>query len=849
MPITITANIDFEQIKTLAKNQDFQGLEKCCSRYNEELPHAIKLGAYINSLSGEPMDYAEVAIRLLRNVCFNDDEALLGSLYSYINSLDTLCMQSTTLLSKHVSGINPKTIKNYFASIKEPVHKLFIEAVALHELKTSHYHHEELIPSPHLGDLMFTEGQHTKMSRIFSLLSWLTDKTKFRQICAEMLKPESIKSDLLMFSERDEYLSFLYCIYSRNPERYEKILSNTAIPKELADGMEPIDMRTVIYDVLHSLLQIEAGFAQNLYGLFELETLALDIIRFGLFYHKLSEFSEIAEDEEQDIEIVALLKLIRAKNMPGLNPIQFQSQTDFCLYFTSDERHFLSAYDYTLCVLQLYHFSSDYTANELAYKVPELLCAQGREGMDMIEYNVTTMSEFDDDGNLLNLEYPIGNPATVIKEVFINKGRIKSGVGVISRWLNAFSKEDIPDAWRARLSPEHLHLPRLIELYDELIQDCVKADHELAARLTHSVYHFLDINESSDVLEYNETLNFFKAYYSKNEQLKIDCYQRTIDFGSDYVDSARNNLAVIYIQQEDYVSALEQIDGITDEELRNSIESNWKVEFAEYQKKAASREKLAALLKVNTDAMPLTETSDENLIYMAAACLCANNSPLDYISHNKNYLSSWLLPSFELSHQEMRKLIQSDVFTLKNEHVHFSSGDELTPYDVTSQALVPHSIDYVELEHFTFLLEEELKKRTFSEETISDSNNRLKHAWLLSSLEYQVDKFGYGAEKLDITKESEDIIVKSLPDFSSAHLSSIAYNVLNFVAGSQKRYGFSDLEVRRRIIPRLITTFDSANDYKNKLKTYPRNKSSAFGIERVLYYLDEMTAAERYEQC
>lgn len=826
--------IDFSNAAkaALAKNEKL--LRAYLKKFGSKIADSIRINWNDLERIENGQLFHEVVCHILRNVKFRRAIDILPSLHSaYECSLqldpegayidERLAMQ----FSKHIHGVTPFDVISFFDNKNTKVPFLFgftFFAAQYHSACTSHT--KPSLDDEHQALFAVLDGNWS-IYLLFVALRHVNDRESLHTILKRELlhlgEDEWGMVQALLTPGDNALLPIAEGNYHLGAYRdFLWVLENDAEP-----GYSNVRR------VLEALLYVQ----QSITSFFRAYQSMLDdyhiIIPMVVFYQRLEEFD--------CIYATAIRKLIEAKHLPGIPPRPFETIKAFCDYFSESERKWLAKWDMTLCSFELQYYADDYSHTKLRMRLIDLLCSVGQEDSYFEEFNLLEKPEFDDDGEQINDIKAHLNVADYIRDEMYDKysiQQVRSAYRVVYRWLSAHNQATLTEEWENSPDPNSLDPFRLQYFYDEIIGDIVNhpkyEDLEIAAKLTTSVYAALAATPYS----LSTPIKFFKAYFSKDHDETISLYQDVVNSDSGYRNSAANNLALIYIKHQDYVSAQNVINKMDDGESKVARQQ----QLEDKLKKVAE---IQSILAVPESELELCTIGNLHLLYLTTFVYMAHANKESVIRLQQNPIVSLPIPYYNTSHTIIRELMTAEVLKFSRNGLADFDPETATQYSLTSLPLIPNIKGYFNIDICLDVLRDEIKKRTFEQSEITECENKLKVAWLLNSFYYNLSKV-FDTEDVVLTSGDYEDIAPLVERFTPSQLYSIAWSAVNFVSGNMAMYGFGQKTACERLLPRLLKSLRDFSHVDFKAKTFGRPKLPTFHLERILFWVDGIAPEDRF---
>lgn len=826
--------IDFSKAAKAVRAKNEKLIRAYLKKFGSKIAGSVRIDFSNLDSMAEGRLFDEVVCHILWHVKFSRATDILPSLHSAYECAIQLDPDGTYAnehfamhFSKQIQSITPSDVMSFFEKKNTNVPFLFgftFFAAQYHSACTSH-------TKPSLDDelqaLFAVLDGNWSIYLLFVALRHVNDRESLHTILKRELlhlgEDEWGMVQALLTPGDNALLSIAEGNYHLSAYRdFLWVLENDAEP-DYSDVMR----------VLEALLYVQ----QSVTSFFREYQSMLDdfhiIIPMVVFYQRLEEFDCIYAS--------AIRKLIEAKHLPGMPARPFETIKAFCDYFSENERKWLAKWDMTLCSFELQYYADDYSHTGLRMRLIDLLCSVGQEDSYFEEFNLLEKPEFDDDGEQINDVKAHLNVADYIRDEMYDKyaiQQVRSAYRVVYRWLSAYSQATLAEEWEDSPDPARLDPFRLQYFYDEIIGDIVHHskynDLEIAAKLTNSVYSALFATPYYLSLP----LKFFKAYFSRDHDEAISLYQDVVNSESGYRNSAANNLVLLYIKRQDYVSAQNVINKMDDGESKVARQKQLEVKL----KKAAE---IQSILAVPESELELCTIGNLHLLYLATAVYMAHANKETIIRLRPNPIVSLLVPYYHTSHTIIRELMTAEVLRFSGNGFADFDPETATQYSLTSLPLIPNIKGYFNIDICLDLLRDEIKKRTFEQSEITECENKLKVAWLLNSFYYNLDKV-FDTENVVLTSGDYEDIAPLVERFTPSQLYSIAWSAVNFVSGNMTMYKFGQKTACERLLPRLLKSLREFSHVDFKAKTFGRPKLPTFHLERILFWVDGIAPEDRF---
>lgn len=826
--------IDFSKAAKAVRAKNEKLLRAYLKKFGSKIAGSVRID--FSNLDGmeEGRLFYEVVCHILWHVKFSRATDILPSLHSAYECAIQLDPDGTYAnehfamhFSKHIQSITPSDVMSFFEKKNTNVPLLFgftFFAAQYHSACTSH-------TRPSLDDelqaLFAVLDGNWSIYLLFVALRHVNDRESLHTILKRELlhlgEDEWGMVQALLTPGDNALLPIAEGNYHLSAYRdFLWVLENDAEP-------DYSDVRRVLEALLYVQQSVTSFFREYQSMLDDFHI----IIPMVVFYQRLEEFDCIYAS--------AIRKLIEAKHLPGMPARPFETIKAFCDYFSESERKWLAKWDMTLCSFELQYYADDYSHTALRMRLIDLLCSIGQEDSYFEEFNLLEKPEFDDDGEQINDIKAHLNVADYIRDEMYDKyaiQQVRSAYRVVYRWLSAYSQATLAEEWEDSPDPARLDPFRLQYFYDEIINDIVQHpkynDLEIAAKLTNSVYSELSATPSYVSLP----LKFFKAYFSRDLDEALSLYQDVLNSDSGYRNSAANNLALIHIKRQDYVSAQNVINKMDDGESKVARQK----QLEDKLKKAAE---IQSILAVPESELELCTIGNLHLLYLTTVVYMAHANKESVIRLQQNPIVSLPVPYYHTSHTIIRELMTAEVLRFSRNGLADFDPETATQYSLTSLPLIPNIKGYFNIDICLDILRDEIKKRTFEQSEITECENKLKVAWLLNSFYYNLSKV-FDTEDVVLTSGDYEDIAPLVERFTPSQLYSIAWSAVNFVSGNMAMYGFGQKTACERLLPRLLKSLREFSHVDFKAKTFGRPKLPTFHLERILFWVDGISPEDRF---
>jgi hypothetical protein len=393
-------------------------------------------------------------------------------------------------------------------------------------------------------------------------------------------------------------------------------------------------------------------------------------------------------------------------------------------------------------------------------------------------------------------------------------------------------------------SPSDDHV---LSLHKLVIDKCVRSDEfvneALAKQFTKTCYQHLSNSSGvmSDSADY-EQLTFFHAFYTPDNDIekREELYKRTLQFDGGYANASLHNLLVLCIDNGDEEQARYCL-GKLDEDHQD-----WIDKFTPQVKALEKRVSIMKPLFESAGAPKnLGDLSIESLLYLSSVVISVLDMRADSLIHDNEKPFSWLVADYDVSSLLVSKLISEKVLVPLDNSWKTINKASVTMKDITSIPLVPNIKGFVTYELLLVLCKDEVRRRDINPKEVNYVNIMYKAGWLYNTLHFNIKK-RFDGETCDITQTLFDEVNALIVSFSPSVLGAIAWNAINFVAGSMQEHGFGKTVAFERIPMRLKKVISDSRVSGYKAKTFERNQRPTLPVETVLMWVDGIPPNERY---
>lgn len=832
--VLYNSRIDFNEVLQVVQSKNESQIKDYLLKFGSGLVEHIRVD--YSNLAGVDAGqiFHEIMCQILRYVEFGNQSDILPSLdsayetaiqFKHLGAFANERMASN--FSNHIRKLSPSAVSSFFEKKQTTVPFMFGFTFFADQYYKVCNSHKKPILDDDLKALSAVLDDNWSIYMLFLALQLVDDRDALLFVLKEnLIHPGSDGWGMVQSLLTPEYSDTENGEHeNKHVDAYQNFLWI------LEKNLEPhyCDVKRVLEELLEVQQSIFSYFReyQVMLGGY------LSIIPMVVFYQRLKEFDCMYAS--------AIRKLIEAKHLPGMSSRPFKTIEEFCGYFTEPERKWLAKWDMTLCSFELQYYACDYTQKELRMRLIDLLCSVGNETSSFDEFNLLEKPDFDDDGEQTNDIKGHLNVADYIKDTLYDRvpvQQIRSAYYVVYRWLFAHRQNTLSEEWESSPTPATMDPFRIAYFYDEIIDDILHharyKDMEIAAKLTDIIY----LQLSSAPYAVSMTLKFFSAYFSANEDHAIALYQEVINSQSGYSNSAASNLALIYIDRQEFALAQETIEKIPDGEKKVARQNL----LDDRLKKAA---KVQSILAIPKNELQLSEVSNLHLLYLTAAVSMAQANNDNCIRHRRNPVTSLLVPYYHTSHLIIRELMKAEVLRFKGDGLADFDPETANQYSLTSLPLIPNIQGYFNIDIFLEVLRDEIKRREFEPAIVSVCENHLKVAWLLNSFYYALSK-NFDADDVLLNSGDYEDITTLVERFTTSQLCSMAYNAIVFVSGSMVTHGFGERIACERFLPRLFKSLKEYSHTDFKGTTYGRPRIKAFHLERILSWVDGVLPEDRF---